>query len=152
MSKNGVKILQPRPPEHKWTDPNEFFDTPGVGLPNYDHISTSTSAAKYMRPVAPKCPDCGLPAEADNRFPRWWCHFCEQEILANYSPQALLPESASQNSHLEANISDKNWNTVCPKCASTMKPRTDNQGWECVKCTDVKWNRHRMRNRPGPIM
>jgi ribosomal protein L37AE/L43A len=149
--------MRNRPLKHNSTDNSvsltgtrarkDFVSVPGVGLKNYDYFTPGPS--QYIKPQAPQCPHCGMTAEPDRYRRLWWCHFCEREAPANYTPNAMIAPTTS--TYMAAAISDPHALHVCHKCMSTMLPRIDNQGFDCPKCPDTTYHTP-PRPRPGPII
>lgn len=117
----------------------ETVELKSVPYKEYDDLEVKP--ADNLPVSVPTCQRCGLKADHAWHLPNtWWCHFCWEEVKAPMNPNAMIPKKAVPESGLlEPTLSDPRGTMICPKCASSRRPRADNQGFECL-CVGETWH------------
>lgn len=98
---------------------------------NYESLEYTGPKEQLLPVQAPTCRRCGL--RADPKWPNnWYCHFCLEEVTAPMRPGAMIPvKHVPKSGMLEPSLSDPKGEMICPKCATSRRPRADNQGFTC---------------------
>ena len=102
----------------------------------YREIDNSIPAkpAPVLKVQPPTCQRCGLRADEHPKLVNtWYCHFCLEEVKAPMRPNASIPlSSIPESGLLEPALTDPKGEMICPKCATSRRPRADNQGFVCA--------------------